>query len=368
VTKIRVLVVDDSVVMRRVIKRALEQEPDIEVVGSAANGVLALAKVPQLRPDIVTLDIEMPEMDGLTTLARLREIDARLPVIMCSTLTERGASATLEALALGATDYVTKPASQNSSDLDHALANLHDQLVPKIRALCGGSDGERLDEASATPAASKPPVAIRRPEHSGPAPLVQAVVIGVSTGGPSALATVIADLPADLGVPVLVCQHMPPVFTRLLADRLDAKAALDVREAAGGEPLTPGTVWIAPGGEHLLVGRSGASAVTRLSSAPPENSCRPAVDPLLRSAVSVWGRGVLAVILTGMGQDGLRGAELVAEAGGRVVAQDEATSVVWGMPGYVARAGLADAVVPLSDVASEIARRAAGRTLVGRAS
>ena len=357
--KARVLVVDDSVVIRRLITRALESELDIEVVGTAANGVLALTKIEQLRPDLVTLDIEMPEMDGLTTLARIREVDTRLPVIMCSTLTERGASATLEALALGATDYVTKPGSQATSNLDGALTNLHDQLVPKIRALC-----RHITPAPAPFAprgASKPATPTATPAASrGPAPMVQAVVIGVSTGGPSALAEVIPHLPGDLSVPVLVCQHMPPVFTRLLAERLDAKSPLKVKEAGDGDIVTAGGVWIAPGGLHLVVSRHGNLVATRTNSDAPENSCRPAVDPLLRSAVNVWGRGVLAVVLTGMGQDGLRGCEDVVAAGGRVIAQDEASSVVWGMPGYVVRGGLADAVVSLPDVAGTIARRVAG--------
>jgi two-component system, chemotaxis family, protein-glutamate methylesterase/glutaminase len=352
VAKARVLVVDDSVVIRRLITRALESELDIEVVGTAANGVLALAKIEQLRPDLVTLDIEMPQMDGLTTLAQIRQIDTKLPVIMCSTLTERGASATLEALALGATDYVTKPGGQVSADLDHALANLHDDLVPKIRALC--------PQLTPAPVAARPSAPIATRVASGPAPMVQAVVIGVSTGGPSALADVIPHLPADLGVPVLVCQHMPPVFTRLLADRLDAKSALRVKEAADGDVITAGGVWIAPGGLHLVVSRHGNLVAARTNSAPPENSCRPAVDPLMRSAVEVWGRGVLAVVLTGMGQDGLRGCEDVVASGGRVIAQDEPSSVVWGMPGYVVKAGIADEVVSLSDVASSISRRVAG--------
>jgi len=364
VPKARVLVVDDSVVIRRLITRALESETDIEVVGTAANGVLALAKIEQLRPDLVTLDIEMPEMDGLTTLGHIRQIDGRLPVIMCSTLTERGASATLEALALGATDYVTKPGSQVSTNLDQALANLHDELVPKIRALCRHITPS---PAAVTPRvarrAATAPVAPAAPVKRGPAPMVQAVVIGVSTGGPSALAEVIPHLPGDLGVPVLICQHMPPVFTRLLAERLDSKSPLTVKEAADGDVLTPGGVWVAPGGLHMVVGRAGSLTVVRTNTEPPENSCRPAVDPLLRSAVAAWGAGVLAVVLTGMGQDGLRGCEDVVAAGGRVVAQDEPSSVVWGMPGYIVRGGLADRVVALHDVAPEIARRVSGHSL-----
>jgi two-component system chemotaxis response regulator CheB len=346
---LRVLVVDDSVVIRRLVSQALEAEPDIEVVGTAPNGRLALAKLGHLQPDVVTLDIEMPELDGLATLALLREDHPTLPVIMFSTLTERGAAATLEALALGASDYVTKPAGTTGS-LDSALAVIHAELVPRIRALCTR--------------ATEPPVPVRPRRSATPAPLVQAVVIGVSTGGPSALAEVLPALPGDLAVPVLVCQHMPPVFTRLLAERLDTKSALSVREAADGDEVRPGTVMIAPGGMHMIVDRrTDRTPVIRTNTAPPENSCRPAVDPLMRSAVAVYGAGVLGIVLTGMGQDGLRGTEAVIANGGRVIVQDERTSVVWGMPGYVAKAGLAEAVLPLDEIAPEIARRVAAASL-----
>ena len=352
----RVLVVDDSVVIRRLITQALQAEVDIEVVGTASNGKLALAKLDQLRPDIITLDIEMPEMDGLATLPLLRASHPRLPVIMFSTLTERGAAATLEALALGATDYVTKPS--NTGSLDIALAKIRDDLVPKIRALVPAL---HAPTATRRPAA---PTAVPARSHAGVTPRVTALVIGVSTGGPSALAELIPHLPADLGVPVLVCQHMPPVFTRLLAERLDGKSALHVQEAADGDKVVAGGVWIAPGGLHMIVRHSAAGTnVIATTSDEPENSCRPAVDPLLRSAVATYGSGVLAVILTGMGQDGLRGCEAVAAAGGRILVQDEASSVVWGMPGYVAKAGLADRAIPLDDLAVEITRRVAGTSL-----
>ena len=353
----RVLVVDDSVVIRRLITQALSAEADIEVVGTASNGKLALAKLETLRPDLVTLDIEMPEMDGLATLPLLRATHPRLPVIMFSTLTERGAAATLEALSLGASDYVTKPS--NTGGLDIALARIRDDLVPKIRALVPGM-GPAPRAAVTRPA----PAVVTPRAHIGVPPMVKALVIGVSTGGPSALAELIPNLPGDLGVPVLVCQHMPPVFTRLLAERLDAKSALHVHEAADGDAITRGGVWIAPGGLHMVVRhRPGGAPVIATTNDPPENSCRPAVDPLLRSAVATWGSGVLAVVLTGMGQDGLRGCEAVSEAGGRILVQDEASSVVWGMPGYVAKAGLADRALPLDELAVEITRRVAGTAL-----
>lgn len=351
----RVLVVDDSVVIRRLIAQALQSETDIEVVGTAANGRLALAKIDQLQPDLVTLDIEMPVLDGLATLPLLRASHPRLLVIMFSTLTERGAAATLEALALGATDYVTKPT--NTGSLEIALRRMRDDLVPKIRALVPHVTRPRATEPAPAPVSS-------RREATGPAPAVRAVVIGVSTGGPSALAELIPRLPAELAVPVLVCQHMPPVFTRLLAERLDSRSPLHVQEGAEGRRVAPGEVWIAPGGMHMVVARDALSAVTiHTTNEPPESSCRPAVDPLLRSAVATYGSGVLAVILTGMGQDGLRGCEGVVAAGGRVFIQDEASSVVWGMPGYIARAGLADKTIPLDDLAVEITRRVAGSAL-----
>lgn len=343
---IRVLVVDDSVVVRRLVSDALDGLAGIEVAGTAANGRIALAKLDQLSPDAVTLDIEMPELDGLATLRELRRSHPALPVVMFSTMTERGAAATLDALSLGANDYVTKPSG--TGGVQESLERIRLELAPKLRALC---------------AARRPPVAPAAPPVSphrrrAPSGRVELVVVGVSTGGPNALAELLPALPAALPVPVAIVQHMPPTFTRLLAERLDARSALTVREASDGVVPRPGTAWVAPGDAHLVVdGRS-----LRLDDGPPESSCRPAADPLFRSAASTHGPGVLAVVLTGMGSDGVRGAEAVAAAGGRVLVQDRATSVVWGMPGAVAEAGLADAVLPLPELAAEITRRVcAGR-------
>jgi two-component system, chemotaxis family, protein-glutamate methylesterase/glutaminase len=351
---IKVLVVDDSVVVRRLVTRVLEEDPGIEVVGAAANGKIALAKIAQLEPDVVTLDIEMPELDGLATLAELRPRWPRLPVVMFSTLTERGAEATLEALALGASDYVTKPTGLHNPA--EALATVKAELLPRIKALHGSRRLSRAPQALPAPAV-RPPA---RPARSR----VDVVAIGVSTGGPNALAALLPALPPDFPVPIVVVQHMPPVFTRMLANRLDSRCALQVVEAEGGEALAPGRVHIAAGGRHLTVARQGTSVVTVANDDPPENSCRPAVDVLFRSVAAVYDSGTLAVVLTGMGQDGLRGAEVIRVTGGQVLAQDEATSVVWGMPGFVARAGLADAVLPLDALAGEIGRRvAAGRRL-----
>jgi two-component system chemotaxis response regulator CheB len=363
---LRVLVVDDSVVVRRLVADALASDPGIEVIGTAANGRIALSKLTQLQPDAVTLDIEMPELDGLGTLRELRKTHPKLPVVMFSTLTERGAAATLDALSLGANDYVTKPS--NTGSVTASLERIREELVPKLKALCPGL-GVVLGAGRAaagpiarvtTPAAPRPPAVRRTPD--GPPARVDLVAIGVSTGGPNALADLVPALPAALPVPVVIVQHMPPVFTRLLAERLDARSGLRVAEATEGAVLQPGTVWIAPGDSHMLVQRRGASRVLHLDDGPQENSCRPAVDPLFRSAVASYGAGVLGVVMTGMGQDGLRGAEVVVDAGGRVLTQDEESSVVWGMPGFVTNAGLADKVLPLADLPHEIARRlAAGR-------
>jgi two-component system chemotaxis response regulator CheB len=345
--KIRILLVDDSVVVRRLLTDVLNGDPMLEVAGTAPNGVIALAKLPQINPDLVILDVEMPEMDGLATLAALRKTYRRLPVIMFSRLTQRGATATLDALALGANDYVTKPT--NVGSVAAAMQRIREQLIPKVKALCG---------RGATPAL--PPAAVARPAASRPLPAtgrVEAVIVGASTGGPNALAEVLPSLPGNLPVPVLIVQHMPPMFTRLLAGRLDTQSALRVAEGAHGEKVEAGCVWIAPGDYHMQALRDGAGVRLHVRQGPPENSCRPAVDVLFRSAAATYGPGVLAVVLTGMGQDGLRGAEAVREAGGQVIAQDEATSVVWGMPGFVARAGLTDRVLPLADVGAEIVAR-----------
>jgi two-component system, chemotaxis family, protein-glutamate methylesterase/glutaminase len=360
VARIRVLVVDDSVVVRRLVTRVLEEDPEIEVVGVAANGRIALAKLAQLAPDVVTLDIEMPELDGLATLAELRPRWPRLPVIMFSTLTERGAEATLEALSLGASDYVTKPTGLHNAA--EALETVKAELLPRIKALHGARQLSRAPHAALAAPQPLAPV-VRPPVRIGPV-RIDLVTIGVSTGGPNALAELLPSLPGNFPVPVVIVQHMPPVFTRMLADRLDTRCAVRVVEAEGGEVLAPGTVYIAAGGRHLTLHRQGASVLTAANDDPPENSCRPAVDVLFRGVAELYGPNALAVVLTGMGQDGLRGAEVIRVAGGQVLAQDEESSVVWGMPGFVVKAGLADAVLPLDRLAGEIGNRvAAGRPL-----
>jgi len=370
--KIRILMVDDAAVFRRAVAEELSNDPDLEVVGTAANGRIALAKMPQVCPDIVILDVEMPEMDGLTTLKELRKTYPRLPIIMFSALTERGAEATLDALALGATDYFTKPV--NEGGLDASLKIVREQLVPEIKALCASalargieSGAKRQEPGPATQASPlKQEVADRpwlRPSLDGRPSPVRILAIGTSTGGPNALAEVFRRLPGDFPVPIVIVQHMPPMFTRLLAERMSTEFPIRAQEGSPGTILEPGHAWIAPGDYHMIVVRDGAKARLMLHQDPPENSCRPAADVLLRSVAKSFGSNSLTVILTGMGQDGLRGCEAIRQAGGQILAQDEATSVVWGMPGYVARAGLADRVLPLSLIGDEIVRRVAGSSI-----
>ena len=353
---ISVLVVDDSVVVRRMIVDALANEPGIQVVGTAADGKIALAKIDQLRPDLVTLDIEMPVMDGLEALRRLRKTHPRLPVIMFSTLTARGAVATLDALAAGASDYVTKPA--NVGSVSNSTRTIREQLVPRIHVL--GGKGK-------TPAPSRVPASLARPSApSGPARVAatsgvapKVIAIGASTGGPDALARLFGAIQANLPVPILVVQHMPPVFTKMFAERLDRQSRLRVMEAADGVAIEPGAVYIAPGDRHMLVVQRGTDVVVRLNDAPPENSCRPAVDVLFRSVARIYGRSTLAAVLTGMGQDGRRGGVELQGVGAEVIAQDEQSSVVWGMPGAIVNNGLANAVLPLNEIPSYVISRVA---------
>ncbi len=352
---IDVLVVDDAVVIRKLVGDVLAEDPGLRVVGTAADGRIALQKLLQVKPDVVTLDFEMPGLDGLETLKAIRTTHPKLPVIMFSTVTARGAVQTLDALAHGASDYVTKPA--NVGSVTEAQQRIREQLIPKIKALCG------RQTAPVAPGPTGKAMPATRVMARGPAASPDAVVIGVSTGGPNALAELLPMLPKDLPVPVLIVQHMPPMFTKMLAERLNKQCQLRVVEATAGMVVEPGTVYLAPGDSHLTVARRGADVVTALNQDAQENSCRPAVDPLFRSAAAVWGERLLGVVLTGMGQDGLRGAEEITRLRGRVLAQDQATSVVWGMPGFVVGAGLADAVLPLGELAGEIMRRTATRAM-----
>jgi two-component system chemotaxis response regulator CheB len=345
--RIRILIVDDSVVIRRMLSDTLSGDPALEVAGVASDGRIALAKISLLKPDLITLDVEMPVMDGLETLAALRKLYPKLPVIMFSTLTERGATATLDALSLGASDYVTKPSNTGSAAI--AMERIRSELIPKIKALCRGMVPLKFLPLPGFHPATK----ARVRSH----PQIEIVAIGTSTGGPNALTALLPQFPVDFPVPIVIVQHMPPLFTRLLAERLNALAPLEVQEGQEGQKLQRGQVWIAPGDYHMTVRRRGAEFVLGTNHDPQENSCRPAVDVLFRSVARTFGANVLAVVLTGMGADGTRGSADIREAGGEVIAQDEASSVVWGMPGNVVAANLADHVCPLGGIAPEVMRR-----------
>jgi two-component system chemotaxis response regulator CheB len=347
-SKIRLLIVDDSVVIRRLVSICLAEDPEIEIAGTASNGQICLAKIDQLAPDLVILDIEMPVLDGLQTVTAIRKTRPRLPVIMFSTLTERGATATIDALSRGASDYVPKPA--NGGSVGAAMDRLRQEMIPKIKALCRRVPAKPAELAPMPALAGRDRYAIRPRPASG----LEVVAIGVSTGGPNALAALFSGLAKDFPAAIVIVQHMPPMFTRLLAERLQAVSTMRVREGTTGAVVQAGEAWVAPGGFHMEVERVEPAVQLRLHEGPPENSCRPAVDVLFRSVARAYGRSALSVILTGMGQDGFRGCESVREAGGQVLAQDEASSVVWGMPGKVVGAGLADKVLPLSGMAAEI--------------
>jgi two-component system, chemotaxis family, protein-glutamate methylesterase/glutaminase len=374
VEKVRVLIVDDSAVMRKIIASALQKEPAIEIAGFAANGLQAIEAIQTCNPDVVTLDIEMPEMDGLTALREIRKENKYLPIIMFSSLTHKGAQAAVMALTAGASDYVGKPAN-TAGGIDDAFKILESELIPKIIGLAKRVKTRRAKEAQAgeivkpaIPALARAPISsiktephlvakISKVSSSILAKPAEAVCIGVSTGGPEALMQVFGAFNAPINVPIFIVQHMPAEFTALLAARLTTVGVMTVKEAEEGESAEPGKVYLAPGGFHMTLSRSGIKTIIHLNTDPPENSCRPAVDVLFRSAAAVYGNRLLAVILTGMGYDGLKGAQLIKELGGQVIAQDEASSVIWGMPGAVVHADLADGVLPLDKVANEIVFR-----------
>jgi two-component system chemotaxis response regulator CheB len=373
---LRVLAADDSAVMRGIMQRLfamhgedrLSRLPPMELCGVAQDGVECLEAVKRLKPDVLVLDLEMPRLNGLDVLDRLRDDNPGLPVIMCSSYTERGARSTLEALARGAADYVMKPAEQR--DLATALQSLAQQLLPKIAALAKGR--RRKDESKPVQAAQ----GAKAREGERASTPIEVVVIGLSTGGPSALEQMLPRLSREFPVPVMIVQHMPKLFTGALAERLDKSCALRVMQAYDGAAILPGTIWLAPGDSHMEVavrrmgfgiddgGSTGRAARVRLHQQEPLNHCRPSVDYLFHSAARLYGAGVLALMMTGMGADGLGGARAVHEAGGVVLAQDEATSAVWGMPGRVAEAGIASAVLPLAAIAGELKQRVnAGRAM-----
>ncbi|MGC1463287.1 MAG: chemotaxis response regulator protein-glutamate methylesterase [Terracidiphilus sp.] len=373
INRTRILVVDDSAVMRSLLRSVVSSDSTLEVAGTAADGASALSGLALNRPDLILLDVEMPVMDGLVTLKELRKQGHKMPVIMCSSLTQRGASVTIEALAGGASDYVTKPAGQSGREA--AFRALAQDLIPKIHALTNPAQQDSLNRSqrpapfqprAVFPGAARSPLSLPltqsrsqlfRPQPISTVPAV--VVVGVSTGGPAALDVLLPTLPANFALPVLIVQHMPELFTRLFAERLNGRCNLSVCEAAESDPVRAGTIYIARGNWHLealAASTPNAPPTLHLTQGPLENHCRPAVDVLFRSVARLYGTGVLAVVLTGMGSDGANGCRLIREQGGSVLAQDEASSTVWGMPGAVVNAGLAHKVLPLDAIAPEIIR------------
>jgi two-component system chemotaxis response regulator CheB len=367
--RLRILVVDDTVVYRKIVSDVLARIPGVEVVGTAANGRIALRKIEMLHPDLLTLDLEMPEIDGLAVLRELRQHAAPPGAIMLSAFTSQGASSTMAALELGAFDFVLKP---NGSDPVVNAARLRADLTAKLDAY---ARARRTNSILPPPTARPPVVAERHLPEAHPAPArtlrapfprcrdVHAVVIGISTGGPRALTQMLPQLPANLAAPVLVVQHMPPLFTRSLAEDLDTRCQLRVQEASDGDPVIPGQILIAPGGRQMKVESEQGQVRIRITDDPPENSCRPSVDYLFRSAASVYGGNCLAVIMTGMGNDGTKGCRLLKERDAPLIAQDASTCVVFGMPREPIEQGLVDIVAPLDQIAPEIARLTGKRSL-----
>lgn len=341
--KARVLIADDSAVMRSLLRMTLDPDPEVEIVAAAGDGEEMLSAFDRLHPDLVLLDIDMPRMNGLEALSALRRRDSRVPVIMCSTLTTRGARITLEALARGATDYVSKPGAQHN--IREGIAALTRDLLPKIRALCAGAP------VASEPIPPNPSAGLTRP--SLPAATPRVIVMGVSTGGPAALERLLPQLPASFPLPILIVQHMPRIFTGLLAEHLNALCSVRVREASAGMRPEPGMVCLARGDWHLELGRDFRLS---LNQDAPANFCRPSVDVLFRSAALACSGRVLGIVLTGMGSDGLAGCRAIRAGGGAVFIQDAETSLIWGMPGAVASAGLADKILPLAAIPGEMLR------------
>ncbi|HMA15578.1 MAG: protein-glutamate methylesterase/protein-glutamine glutaminase [Bacteroidota bacterium] len=351
----RVMVVDDSAVIRGLLTRALEMDPVIKVVASVGNGEAALKALERHEVDVIILDIEMPVMDGLTALPKLLAAKPGVQVIMASTLTRKNAEVSLRALQAGAADYIPKPSS--TSELTGADA-FRRELLEKVKVLAKAARPAR--PATPRPASGVPVMApaIRPPRaivlRKPSAALPRIIAIGSSTGGPQALLEVLRDLAPIVKLPIVITQHMPATFTTLLAEHIERATGVRCAEGRDGEPVTAGRIYLAPGNFHMTLEATGAGSVIRLNQNPPENFCRPSVDPMLRSLAPIYGAAVLTVILTGMGSDGQKGAAGIVAAGGTVIAQDEATSVVWGMPGAVATSGLCAAVLPLKEIGPSV--------------
>ncbi|MEA2876241.1 MAG: two-component system, chemotaxis family, protein-glutamate methylesterase/glutaminase [Hyphomicrobiales bacterium] len=367
---IRVMIVDDAVVVRGLVSRWIDAEPDLKVVASLRTGREAVDQLLRHNPDVVLLDIEMPELDGIEALPLLLEKKRDLIVIMASTLTRRNAEVSLRALSLGAADYIPKPATNREVTTS---ASFRRDLIEKVRQLGARRKRAFVGKPAAIPIAPVRPRVVPIPSGAVPAPAIghgtdiklrsfslmppRVLLIGSSTGGPQALTGLVGEIAAVLErAPVLITQHMPPTFTTIMAEHLARAGHCAAHEAEDGETIVPGTIYLAPGGRHMSVTRRDGQPAIALSDGPLVNFCRPAVDPLFSSAAQVWTSGVMAVILTGMGSDGTHGAEDVAAAGGSVIAQDEASSVVWGMPGAAANAGVCSAVLPLDQIAPKLVR------------
>lgn len=341
-----VLIIDDSAVVRGLVSRWIDADSRLQVAATCADGEVGVRKAAELQPDIVVLDIEMPRMDGLTALPQILKACPKAKVVMASTLTLKGGEITMRALSLGAADYAPKPEAGRVAGAD----NYRKELLDKLVALSPRSAGVAPRPAAVRPATPRPVAPARRPSL---------IAIGSSTGGPQALREVIAALPRDINVPIVITQHMPKLFTAILAEHL-SKLGMPAAEAKEGEPLRPGRIYLAPGDFHMTLRTANGVISAHIDQSPPVNFCRPAVDPLFNSCAKVAGNGVLAVVLTGMGHDGRDGARTIREAGGQVIAQDQASSVVWGMPGAVAEAGLADQILSLKDIGPELSRRLKG--------
>jgi len=366
------MVVDDSVVIRGLISRWVGSEPDMMVAASLRTGLEAVNQLDRIKPDVAVLDIEMPELDGISALPQLLAKKRDLIVIMASTLTRRNAEISFKALSLGAADYIPKPETTR----EPAAADIfHHDLIQKIRSLGAKLRSSQPQPAHAPASApahdkSRDPALRHAPASPAHPPLVRrafgtqmprALLIGSSTGGPQALMSLVTEIgPVIDKFPVLITQHMPPTFTTILAEHLARASRRTAAEAVDGEVVKAGRIYLAPGGRHMRVARHGAETVIVLDNGPPVNFCKPAVDPLFTSAIDVWQGATLAVLLTGMGSDGTRGGKEIVAAGGSIVAQDEATSVVWGMPGSAAHAGICAAILPLNQIAPKLVRLFAG--------
>lgn len=352
--QIKVMLVDDSRTIRTILKSSLQSDSQIKVDYEAVDGVDALARFKSAPADVIILDVEMPNMDGVETVKAIRKVNRKVPIIMFSTLTSRGGEATMDALTAGANDYEAKPS--NNSHFEETKSRIKEVLVPKIKFWFGKNNALNAAPAAVkvvSPAAKsislKTNPSIRSADRN-----FKIVAIGSSTGGPMALQTVLSDLPKTFSVPIVIVQHMPPVFTKSLAERLDSHSSLRVVEAEDGQCIRPQTVYIAPGGQHMTIERQSTDYVARMNSGPPINSCRPAVDVLFKSVAKQFGKNCLSVVLTGMGQDGLAGAKSIRDVDGSVIVQDEASSAVWGMPKVIADAGLAHEVLPLTEISSRV--------------